>query len=31
MKKNNNTGTLIFIGICFVIMVLDIWVKLYNG
>lgn len=31
MKKNNNTGTLIFIGICFVIMVLDIAVKLYNG
>lgn len=29
MKKNNSTGTLIFIGICFILVVLDIAVKLY--
>ena len=30
MKKNNGKGTMIFIGICFVLMVLDIAVKLYS-
>lgn len=29
MKKNNDKGTLIFISICFVLVVLDIAVKLY--
>lgn len=30
MKKNNDKGTLIFISICFVFVVLDIAVKLYT-
>ena len=30
MKKNNDKGTLIFIGIYFVLVVLDIAVKLYT-
>lgn len=30
MKKNNGKGAMIFIGICFILMVLDIVVKLYT-
>ena len=30
MKKNNDKGTLIFIGICCVLVVLDLAVKLYT-